>query len=380
MSRSARRWCAIALPALLVTAAVAQTITPQMQALYERARGEQATAPEAAVADYRSLIHLAPKLAPAYNNLGRLLFNLGRLPEAVDVLRQGLAIDPEMHPAEALLGASLFQMGDSAAALQPLRSATQAMPKDRFVRLTLARALLAQHQPEAAASELRTLTEQDSRDQESWYLLGKVELDLSQASFAHVQQIDPNSLLAHELAGEIMESLNNTPGAITEYKKAISLAPADPSALSHLANIYWATGDWPEARSAYEAVLHVTPTECTAHWRLAKALNELASPEDTVIEQAQLAITECPRLAPAYLEQARALLRKNSPREAIAALKSSEAITPDEPSIQSLLARAYRAVGETAQANAASARFAELERAEHAAAEHRAAEVMNANH
>jgi len=43
-----------------------------------RRRRAEGRSPEAAVADYEKILKLAPELAPAYNNLGRLFYNLGR--------------------------------------------------------------------------------------------------------------------------------------------------------------------------------------------------------------------------------------------------------------------------------------------------------------
>lgn len=362
------------LPALPVCSA--QEVTPQMQALYEKAHGEQESHPEAAVADYRALIKLAPELAPAYNNLGRLLFNLHRFGEAVPVLEKGLQLNPEMHPAQAMLGACLYQTGDAAGAVAPLQAAMAAMPSDRFVQLTLVRALLATQQEEQAVPVLQALTASDPKDQESWYLLGKVQLAQSRESFARVQAIDPNSVTAHTLAGEIMESMSNLPGAILEYKKAVVVSPDDPGAEQHLASAYFDAGDWQPALDAYRGLLKQSPKNCQAHWKVSKALNEMAAPAAEAATEAHEATELCPKLSPAYLEEARARLRENQPAAAVALLKKSEAITPDEPSIQALLAHAYRAQGQTAEASAAQARFAALTKAEHESSEQHAAEVL----
>lgn len=347
-----------------------------MQALYEKAHGEQGTQPEAAVADYRALIKLAPGLAPAYNNLGRLLYNLDRFQEAAAVLQQGLQVDGSMHPAQAMLGASLYKMGDAAGAVAPLQAAMEAMPDDRFVRSTLARALLATGKPNDAAALLQTLTASDPNDQESWYLLGKLELNASRESFARVQAIDPNSVIAHSLAGEIMESMSNLPGAILEYKKALAVAPNDMTAQQHLAGAYFDAGDWQPALDSYRDLLKHQPSNCTAHWKVSKALNELAAPAAEAAKEAEAATQLCPKLAPAYLEEARARMRDNQSGQAVTLLKKAEAITPDEPSIQALLAHAYRAQGQTGAATAAQAKFAALNKAEHNSSEQHAAEVL----
>src|ERR1700726_862208 len=250
--------------------AVSQTPSPRIAQLYEKARAEQSSgADAAAVADYLEILRLDPKLGAAYNNLGRLYYNLARYADAVQVLTKGLRIDASMHPAEAMLGASYYQMGEYEKAAPVLELAVRAMPEDPFPRVMLARALIHLDQPEKAMSQLHLLVSKDPKDQEAWYLLGKLQLELSQKAFARVYAIDPNAPLAHELSGEIMESMSNTAGAIAEYKKALAVAPTDTGALEHLANAYWHTGDWAAARDGFLAYLRQDPSNCIAHWKLA---------------------------------------------------------------------------------------------------------------
>lgn len=97
----------------------------------------------------------------------------------------------------------------------------QALPADRFARITLAHVLLELKRPADAVTHLNAIIATDSKDQEAWYLLGKVHLELSKQAFTQVQRIDINTPLANILAGEIMESMQNTPGAVTAYKQAI---------------------------------------------------------------------------------------------------------------------------------------------------------------
>lgn len=57
-------------------------VSPEVQALYERARAAQAAErTDEAVADYQKILRLAPGLAAAYNNLGRLFIISGAIPK-----------------------------------------------------------------------------------------------------------------------------------------------------------------------------------------------------------------------------------------------------------------------------------------------------------
>lgn len=355
--------------------------SPAVQQLYEKAHADQeAGKDDQAVADYHQLLRLDPSIAPAYNNLGRLLYNLGRFPEAVLTLRQGLAIDPKMAPANVMLGAAYFQLGEPEHALAPLETGVRSLPSDRFAHMTLARVLLDLKRPADAVVQLNLILKTDPRDQEAWYLLGKLHLELSQQAFTQVQAIGADTPLAHELAGEIMESMQNTPGAIDAYKQAISSSsPQDASALEHLANLYWTTGDWAHARQELTTLVAKQPGNCMAHWKLANSLDELGEPAEAGMMEVNRALEICPSLPQAHAERARLLLRTKQPAKALPDLEIAEKAAPDEPLVQRLFAQAYRALGDQQHALAADQRFQKLEAAEHAAKEQHAARVVQSN-
>lgn len=354
--------------------------SPEVQRLYQQAHDDsEAGHFDQAIAEYKRILHLAPEIAPAYNNLGRLYFNLGRFPDAAEVLRQGLAVDPSMHAAEIILGASDLQLGRTSEAVPLLQRGVEAMPDDRFARLTLAQALVKTDHPDDAIAQLNLLLAHAPNDQEVWYTLGKLHLQLSQAALTRAQAIDPNTPLAHQLAGEVMEGMANTPGAITEYKLALAAAPDDTAALDHLASIYWSTGDWAHAQDSLRTLVARQPSNCIAHWKLANTLDELDTELADALHEIELALTQCPELPQSHAERARLLLRTGKPSAAVPDLLIAEKGAPDEPSIQRLLAQAYRALGNRAAADQANARFEQLITAEHSAKEHHAAAVLQAN-
>jgi predicted Zn-dependent protease len=173
--------------------------------------------------------------------------------------------------------------------------------------------------------------------------------------------------------------MSNTAGAIAEYKKALAVAPTDSMALDHLANAYWHTADWAAARDGFVALLRQDSTNCIAHWKLANALDELAESASDALAQTDMALKTCPSLAQARVERGRILLRMGQAKDALAELLIAEKSAPDESSIQILLAKTYKALGDSVHAASASARFQQLQQAEHAAEEAHAADVIGAN-
>ena len=149
-----------------------------------------------------------------------------------------MTLEPGLPPAELMLGASLLKQDRLPEARTALQTAVEALPRDRFARVTYARVLTRLDRPQEAVTQLEAALAADGNDQEAWYLLGKLHLELSKQAFAKVQAIGPDTLLAHELQGELDEDLRNTPAAITEYKQAVALAPRDPEPLERLADVY----------------------------------------------------------------------------------------------------------------------------------------------
>ncbi len=359
---------------------LAQNITPEVQTLYQKAqRAQAANQTESAVADYQRILQLAPELAPAYNNLGRLFYNLGRFPEAITTLKKGLSLAPDMPPAQVMLGASYVQLKQFSEALSPLEAGVKAMPDDRFAHVTLAQTLIGLNRQREAIPQLEAVLLNNPKDQEAWYLLGKLHLQLSQEAFSQVQAVDTSSPLAHELAGEIMESMQNTPGAVDAYKQAIATAPDDVGPLEHLADLYWHTGDWAHARDTYNALLLKQPGNCSAHWKLASSLDELGEPPTSGLRELNTALAQCPSLPQAHAERARLLLRLGKPSDALPDLETAERAAPDEALVQRLFAQAYRALGDHVRAEAANQRFLQLEKEQHDAQERHAVRVMQAN-
>jgi tetratricopeptide (TPR) repeat protein len=338
-------------------------VTPQVQQLYAQAQAAQQRQDiPTAIEKYRQMIRLAPHLAAAYNNLGRLYFNQHDYVHAAETLAQGLKFNPNMPTASAMLGMSYFQIGQAPKAEGPLETALRANPKDTMVQITLAKVLIHLYKYDQAVNLLKTYTEENPRDQEAWYLLGKTYLQLSEDSLGKIHQIDPNSVIAHEVAGEIDESMHNYDGALVEYKKAIDLAPDQPEPHIHMANTYWSISKWDSARTEFEAGLEHDPNNCSAHWKLGNTILEANGEPGEALTHLNTAVELCPELMQARVDRARALIKSGKHDQALPDLLAAEKESPDEPSIHFLLASVYRAQGKTAVAQEETRTYGRLKR------------------
>lgn len=338
-------------------------VTPAVQRLYAEANsaaqhGDEATAIE----KYRDIIRQAPHLAAAYNNLGALYFNQHDFQHAAEVLQKGLEVKSDMPTAVAMLGMSYVQLGDDAKAEPLLRRALRANPKDNQIEMMLARLLFNQKKLEEAATHLNNLLARTPKDQQAWYLLGKAYLQLSENALGKINEIDPNSMIAHEIAGEIDQSMHNYDLALVEYKKAIDMAPNMPGTHMHMGDAYWYIGKWQSAQTEFKAELANDPTNCIARWKLANSMLEANDSNEDALSELNRSLQRCPTLMQAHVDRARALVRLGRQPEALPDLLMAEKDSPKEPTIHFLLANVYRSQGKSAEAQQEMRTYGTLQR------------------
>jgi len=349
----------------------------QVQELYAQAKAAQTQGDLAvAAATYEKLLQVAPNLAAAYNNLGALYVQQREYKKAAAVLERGLKVDPKMTSANALLGISLYEMGDYANARRQLESALHANPKDNNAELFLSNDLIKLGDLDAAAVHLRQLSQGRPQDQEIWYLLGKVHMKLSEQALANLSAIDPDSVYAHQISGEVMEGMKNFDGAILEYKKAVELAPQQPGTHYLLGNAYWSIQMWEPAVAQFRAELSNDPANCSAQWKLGNIALEQRQDSAEALAQIEKALAICPGLAGARLDRGRALMRLDRNEEAIPDLQAAEKSDPAESNIHFLLAQALRATGKTREAQAEMQIFSKLEENARAKTAERAKQLL----
>jgi len=350
---------------------------PRVSRLYNEAVEAQARGDLAgAVASYEALLRIAPRLAPAYNNLGSLYVRQREYRKAANVLEKGLKVDPKMSSASALLGIALYELGDYAAAKRDLESALRAHPEDTNAELLLANDLIKLGEFQSAADDLRRLSERLPENQEVWYLLGKVHMKLSEEALSRLTKLDPNSVWVHEISGEVMESMKNYDGALLEYKKAVEVAPQQAGTHYHLGNAYWSLNMWDAATEQFRAELANDPSNCIAQWKIGNTILEEHGDSAGALAEIQKALDACPDLMSARVDRARALIKLERHSEAVNDLEAAVKADPAESLTHFLLAQAYRALGRTQEAQAEMKVFSQLEESSRAKTAERATELL----
>jgi tetratricopeptide (TPR) repeat protein len=336
------------------------------------ARGDLA----AAAANYESLLQIAPRLGPAYNNLGALYLRQREYKKAAEVLEKGLKIDPKMFSAAALLGISRYEMADYAEARAPLELALRGNPKDDNAELFLANDLIKLDELDLAAEHLKKISQRQPGNQEIWYLLGKVHMKLSEQALSKLNEIDPDSVWVHEVSGEVMEGMKNYDGALVEYKKAVEMAPEQAGTHYSLGNVYLSLSMWDAAAEQFHAELVNDPANCMAQWKLGDILLEQHASSEEALADVEKALAICPSLMGARVDRARALMKLDRHTEALKDLETAEKSDPAEASTHFLLAQTYRALGRTQEAQSEMKLFSKLDESSRAATAERAKQVL----
>jgi predicted Zn-dependent protease len=362
-----RRWLWLWLVGFAWTHAVAlqgnDEVTPEVQELYTQAkaarqRGDSATAIE----KYKAMIKLAPHLAAAYNNLGMLYFDGHDYARAAEVLQRGLELNHNMPSTDAMLGMSYFQLGNNDKAEPLLEAALRANPRDDQVEMVLAHILINAQKLHEAATKLNDFLARNPKNQEAWYLLGKTYLQMSEDALKKINEIDPDSVVAHEIAGEIDESMHNYDLALVEFKKAIDKAPNMPGTHMHMGDAFWNMGKWQSAQEEFRAELKNDANNCIARWKLANAILEANDSSEDAFSELNKVIDRCPTLMQARVDRARALVRLGKHAEALPDLLMAENESPREPTIHFLLAAVYRAQGKSVEAQSEMQTYGKLQR------------------
>jgi len=375
--RLAVAFAAIALMALPAAAMQNASNEARAEALYDEARGLQSRGDlKGAAEKYEAMIAIAPKLGVAYNNLGSLYVRLGNYQKAVQVLEKGLKVDPAMTTASALLGIALFEMGDYAAAKPRLEAVVRANPDDNNATMMLVNTLTKLGEFNEAAGHLEHLAAKQPKNPQVWYLLGNVYLQLSESALAKVQEIDPNSVWAHEVASDMAEGMKNYDGAVVEIKKALEIAPRQPGLHYKLGDLYRILQQWDTAYAEFEAEIKNGPNNCRAYWKLGDLLLLQNVRAEEALGHIDEALERCPNFPEARLDRAKLLVKLQRNAEAVPELLASAKATPEEASIHFLLAQAYRALGRADDAKAEMRIFAKLEEQSRAATAQRAEDAI----
>ena len=174
---------------------------------------------------------------------------------------------------------------------------------------------------DAAAAELQQLAKRQPENQEVWYMLAKVYMKFENA-MAKINAIDPNSILALQLSGEMMEAMNNYDGAVVQLK-GLGSGAAEARLTLQTRRSLLGLSRWDSAAAEYKAELAIDPGNCRAHWRLGSVLNQKGGDAQEALKELDQSVALCPNLTEAHADRGRALITLGSNADAVPELQAA---------------------------------------------------------
>ncbi len=334
--------------------------------------------PAHAVTAFTTVTHLRPQFAEGHLNLGLALEQNGAYSEAAVELNKAISLKPGMRGANLFLGIAEYQMNDYPKAEQALLRETHLSPKDPKALMWCGITQLAQGHDEAAAASLDAAAALSPKDPDILYHRGRAHLLVSKASYAQMFAIEPDSYRVHEVLGQADAEADRTSDAIGEYKLAVERAPGKQGLHEELADLYWVSGKMDEADATYVQELAIDPHSMTTLYKLGSLRVIVGHPQQAVSLLEQAMQLE-PGFESIYYYLGRAQVDLGQDAAGIANLQRAS-MAKGDTTLNTLafyqLARVYRRLHRTDEANAALAQFRTLrDAAEKIQADKRASKI-----
>jgi Tfp pilus assembly protein PilF len=223
----------------------------------------------AAEIDYRKALKLRPAFAEAHNNLGAVLQDGGKSPEAIDHFKEAVKVKPDYGEAWFNLGLALYGQKKFADASAAYKRAARLRPRDVDVRINLGGALRQLGDVDGALLQLRMAVQLAPRDAMARFSYGALLAEKRKhkeaiAELREAVKIDPKYLRAwRQLA--FSEAALGEIGAVASLRQAIKLAPREAALHADLGRVLKKQGKPKEALEAYRAALRIDPGFVRAH-------------------------------------------------------------------------------------------------------------------
>jgi tetratricopeptide (TPR) repeat protein len=276
------------------------------------------------VAFYRKALAIDPAMPGLRVNLGLAYFKGGEYRETIHVFEPMLKAQPVDSAQTArltlLLGMSHYGLGEYGAATPYLMRASAADPQNLALLLTLAHSCL--------------LSSQFPCVLDAWH---------------RIVALNAESAEADMLAGEALDAMKDSDGAIREFRAAVAANPKEPNVHFGLGYLLWTRSQYAEAAQEFQAELANNPGYTNAQQYLADCELQMEQ-----LDQAQSLLEQIVKSDPsvfmARLDLGIVYAKRDRPKDALRELKAAAAIKPNDVSVHWQLGRLYRTMGEMAEA------------------------------
>jgi tetratricopeptide (TPR) repeat protein len=264
----------------------------------------------------------SPEPAGVERLRGMIWYQREQFPQAIAAFAKAAEQDPTDHESIEMQGVSLFRMGRTREALPLLekaRTGVQGANVDPNYVLALCYADMQRYDDARRAFANQYGFEPDSA--EAHLLTGRLFLrrelrDQAGAEATKALAVNPSLPLAHELLGEVELARGDTAGAIREFEAERKINPLNPDLYDRLGDAYLRNGQYTEAQ---------------------QSLNRAVLLE--------------PKSTGPYILLGETFLKLKQPIQALQYLDRAMKMDPSNYVTHNLMAQAYKATGQLAEAN-----------------------------
>ena len=287
-----------------------------------------------------------PSLAQAHS-----LLEDGKTSEALDVLTRLAAIEPQAKNLQHEFGVAYYRTGKLIEAQKAFTAAIAESPADQESVQMLGLTYYRLGRPGEAIPYLERVRQwMPNANADSNYVLGLCYLnaqryDDARRAFATGFGVPADSGSAHLILGSMLIKANLPEIGALEAQKAVQLSPELPLAHFLLGEAYLVKSDVDHAITEFEAERRLNPGYAPVYDRLGDAYSRINK-----LEEAQEALTKALSLDQSstgpFIQMGKVLLRRQDPATAILYLKHAEKMDPENFITHTLLAQAYKKMGQ----------------------------------
>ncbi len=241
---------------------------------------------EEALQNYRNILRICPEHIPAKNNLGQVLYNLGRVKEAKKYFLEIINAGHEVAEAHYNLANCFVREGDQAKALLSYQAALRIKPVygDAWHNLGIIYKNLGEYgQAEAALHEELS---NDKSQLEGWFLLGLVcqlqsKINEAIKSYREALKLGQHLMAAYNL-GICYHEQADYAMAINMFEQVIVWQPDYAQAWNNLGRSFEESQQHDKAVEAYQRAIDIQSDFCDAIANLGSMMREEGRVEQAI--------------------------------------------------------------------------------------------------
>ena len=267
----------------------------------------------------------------AMNNVGVVLFDQGRVEEAMDYFERALRVEPEFKRVEkAAVGLGVKRGAEQG---NDSRRAVVVNPARMDALFNMGNALAGRGQYAKAVDYFAAVLRIEPNEHQtlnnlanSLVKLGR--LDEAITNYELAIRLKPDGAKAHKGLAAALTAQGKVDPAIVHYQQALLLEPNDASAHYALGIALAVRGKWEEAVRQYREALRLSPNNPEAEYNLGYALRVQSRLDEALIHLGK-AVQLRPEFPLAHYNLGWVLAQRGQREEAVAHLREALRLKPD---------------------------------------------------